>query len=253
MLQSDELTPLLARSDLAQHDKVLCILALEPDETRSVGQLRDIGTHHGLRRIAKWNLSAILSRLNSKGFAVYTGSGWLILDSGLRYLAERELVAVRRPSLANVASDLRKEANIISSATTREFVLEAIDCFEYGLYRGASVLSWVGAMSVLHRHLLSNPALLASFNNEASQRFSKSSKWQRPVKSEDDFGQIGEADQLLVMEKISMIGKNVRQELVKCLDLRNGCGHPNTLVVGENRTAAHLETLIQNVFRQYNA
>jgi hypothetical protein len=51
-----------------------------------------------------------------------------------------------------------------------------------------------------------------------------------------------------VLHAISVIGKSVKDELKGCLKFRNGCGHPNTLVVGETRVAAHLESLINNVY-----
>jgi hypothetical protein len=60
-----------------------------------------------------------------------------------------------------------------------------------------------------------------------------------------------EADFLVIIEAIAVIGKNVRQELEGCLKLRNGCGHPNSLKLGENKVAAHLETLILNVFAKF--
>ncbi len=59
---------------------------------------------------------------------------------------------------------------------------------------------------------------------------------------------MGEYDFLQIVEAISMIGKNVKQELEKQLKLRNACGHPNSLKVSENIAAAHLELLILNVF-----
>jgi hypothetical protein len=60
-----------------------------------------------------------------------------------------------------------------------------------------------------------------------------------------------EFDFLNVIESLSIIGKNVKQELEVCLKLRNGCGHPNSLKIGENKVAAHLETIIQNVFVRF--
>ena len=47
---------------------------------------------------------------------------------------------------------------------------------------------------------------------------------------------------------ISVLGKSVKTELEGCLKLRNGCGHPNSLRISENRVAAHLEILVLNVF-----
>jgi len=39
--------------------------------------------------------------------------------------------------------------------------------------------------------------------------------------------------------------------LKTCLDLRNGCGHPNSLKVSVNKSAAHIETLLQNIFEKF--
>jgi hypothetical protein len=60
-----------------------------------------------------------------------------------------------------------------------------------------------------------------------------------------------EYDFLQVLAAISVIGKSVKDELEVCLKLRNGCGHPNSLLVGEHKASAHIETLIQNVFARY--
>jgi hypothetical protein len=40
---------------------------------------------------------------------------------------------------------------------------------------------------------------------------------------------------LQIAESISMLGKNVKQELEGCLRLRNSCGHPNSLKIGVNK------------------
>ena len=61
-----------------------------------------------------------------------------------------------------------------------------------------------------------------------------------------------EHDFLQVLEAISVIGKSVKNELETCLKLRNGCGHPNSLKIGQNRVAAHLETLVFNVFAVFS-
>jgi hypothetical protein len=62
-----------------------------------------------------------------------------------------------------------------------------------------------------------------------------------------------EHDFLDVICAISVIGNNVKQELDGCLRFRNGCGHPNSLRIGEAKVAAHVETLIQNVFQVFPA
>jgi hypothetical protein len=101
-------------------------------------------------------------------------------------------------------------------------------------------------MSVLYDYVVKRK--LADFNAEAKRR---DSKW-RDARSADGLGRMKEHDFLDIIEAVGVIGKNVKQELQNnCLQLRNSCGHPNTFQVGEHRAAAHLETLIQNVFSKF--
>ena len=145
-----------------------------------------------------------------------------------------------------VAINLRKHLLLISDPLTSQFLEEAIACYEYGLYRAGVVMAWVGAVSLLHEYVFVNH--LVDFNTEAHRR---NSKWKH-AKTKDDLGKMKEFDFLDVLETISIIGKNVKQELQNCLQLRNGCGHPNSLQVGQNKVAAHIETLTLNVFAKFS-
>jgi hypothetical protein len=71
-------------------------------------------------------------------------------------------------------------------------------------------------------------------------------------KATDDLARMKEYDFLQIIEKPSIIRKNVKQELEKQRKLRNGCGHPNTLQISENLVAAHIEILILNVFGKFS-
>lgn len=97
-------------------------------------------------------------------------------------------------------------------------------------------------MSVLYDHVVANH--LSAFNMEATRR---DAKW-RTARTADDLAHMKEHDFLQVLEFISVIGKSVKGELESCLKLRNGCGHPNSLQIAENRVAGHIETLVLNVF-----
>ena len=143
------------------------------------------------------------------------------------------------------AKSLRAHLQKRTSKDTRAFVEEAVSCFERKLYRSAVVLTWIGAISVIYEHVVANK--LAEFNAEALKR---DAKW-RPAKNADGLGRIGEFDFLQICQALGVIGKNVREELEVCLKLRNGCGHPNSLKVAESRVAAHIETLMQNVFEVF--
>ncbi|AEI93363.1 hypothetical protein RLO149_c013620 [Roseobacter litoralis Och 149] len=171
--------------------------------------------------------------------------GWELTDAGKMHLRNMGVSKVS-PAAMQVAVDLRAHLDNITDSQTRDFVEEAIKCHEAELYRSAIVMSWLGAMDVLHKHVHANH--LAPFNAEAFRIAGK--KWKKAVTA-DDLGKMGESDFLDRLEGLSIIGKNAKAQLKAALDLRNGCGHPNSLHVGPNKSAAHIETLLQNVFSKF--
>lgn len=239
MLKSDELKSWLHK-DLGRLDKVLLVLATQDDPV-AVSKISELAEAAGLRAMRKWNVSAILGA--SKGKAIRT-SGWELTDAGKMHLRDLGVTTIS-PAAMQVAIDLRKYLTDITDEQTRNFVEEAIKCHEAELYRSAIVMSWLGAVDILQRHVHQNR--LADFNAEASR---VNSRWRAAV-SQDDIGKMGESEFLDRMEALSIIGKNVKAQLKGCLDLRNGCGHPNTLKVSVNKSAAHIETLLQNVFEKF--
>ncbi|AXX99717.1 hypothetical protein BAR1_06210 [Profundibacter amoris] len=172
-------------------------------------------------------------------------SGWEITNAGKLHLRNLGVSKIS-PAAMQVAVDLRAHLDKISDDETRSFVEEAIKCHEAELYRSAIVMSWLGAMDVLHKYVCANR--LANFNTEATRIMGR--KWKVAVTS-DDLGKMGESDFLNRIEGLSIIGKNVKAQLKAALDLRNGCGHPNSLKVSANKSAAHIETLLENVFQKF--
>lgn len=240
MLKSDELKQWLHK-DLGKLDKVLLVLATQ-DQPVAVAKINELAEAAGFRAMRRWNVSATLG--SSKGKAIRT-SGWELTDAGRMHLRGLGVASIS-PAAMQVAVDLRGHLSKITDAQTRDFVEEAIKCHEAELYRSAIVMSWLGAVDVLQKHVHQNH--LATFNAEAARVSGK--KWKTAV-SQDDIGKMGEGDFLDRIEVLSIIGKNVKAQLKGCLDLRNGCGHPNSLKVSVNKSAAHIETLLQNVFEKF--
>ena len=233
---------LLAKPELTRREKMLLCLAREPLEPRQVKDVRETAVALGLRNASSWNVSQLLSEL--QGLAIRTKAGWELTGTGQIRVGELAGAAMSGRAV-RVAAGLRRHLGTIQDDTTRGFVEEAVQCLENALYRAAIVLSWVGAVSVLQQHVAR--LRLQDFNQEASRRFKK---W-RPARTVDDLSRAREADFLLIIESISVVGKSVKQELEAALKLRNGCGHPNSLQVGEARAAAHVESLILNVYSKF--
>jgi hypothetical protein len=241
LFDSSELKRLLPRDDISRKIKTLAILSVDEAKPKTVSEIKAIAEKHGLREIKKWNVSQVLS--STLGMAVHLPDGWEITDIGIKFLEEQGLVSVS-PTRQHQA-DLRKAAEIISSKSTLAFIEECIMALETNLLRSAVTLSWVGAISILYDNVLSNH--LIDFNSELQKRNPK----HKQIKSSDDLATIKEYDFLQIICAISIIGKNVKQELEQCLQLRNSCAHPNSLNIGERKVSAHLEILILNIYQKF--
>jgi len=239
VIDKSRLKDLLSKSEYSKLEKILICLANDVDQPFKVKDIKTLAVSSGLRIAKNWNISQALSASN--GLAVRTDYGWELTLDGRKRVAE--IVGPSAlSSIPTVASSLRQYLPGLTDKQTKEFIEEAIKCYENNHLRAAVVLSWVGAISMLHKHVIENN--LVDFNAEALRR---DSRWKN-AKTTDDLGRMKEHDFLNIIEKLSIIGKNVKQELEACLKLRNSCGHPNSLKIGESRVASHMEILIMNVF-----
>lgn len=241
MLPEAALRDVLSRSDLDRTGKLLACLAVDAGTAKTVGRIKELARSQGLRAAQTWNVSTYLAR--STGKASRVADGWILTTAGRTYI--RSLNLAPATALTAAASGLRTHSTSIQNAETRRFVEEAIGCLESQHYRAAVVLTWVGAVSLLYDHVVNNA--LAPFNAEATRRNPK----HRPATTTDDLARLKESDFLDYLEGCSIIGKSIRKELGVCLDLRNGCGHPNSLKFAEARVAAHVEALVLNVFVRF--
>jgi len=249
LLAEDRLKDSLHKKRLRRLDSVLLTLAVDCDKPKNGVRIRELARSAGLPEIQKWNLTDILNK--AKPLAVKLPDGWILTSAGRDRVQSLEVIPSKKsPQAVKAATQLHSLLSNIKTQQTAAFVTEAIACFEAGYYRASVVLSWAGAISLLYDHVLNN--CLAAFNAEARKR---DAKW-KDAKTNDDLARMKEADflDLIAAPPLSIIGKNVKQELKNnCLELRNGCGHPSSLVIGETRVASHLETLILNVFQPFKS
>ena len=232
---------LFARIDLPKKDIILLTLFYDNNEPKSVSRIRDIAAQFGKHEVKKWDVSTILSRL--KPNAVRLKEGWCLTDVGKKLI--NDLGYIDKSPLRAHENLLRSYLDNINALDVKAFLSEAISCLEHKLLRSSVVLSWVGAISILHDEVLKNH--LADFNSEYIKRFPKN----KNIKMKDDFSNIKEYDFLQIIASISMIGKNVKQQLELSLQLRNSCGHPNSLTIGEHMVQSHLEFLIKNIYEVF--
>lgn len=239
-LSDAELKLLLQADGLQRIDRVLLTLATF-SQPASVKDIRSKAESVGCRMVG-WNISDIIAR--AKGVAIQINGGYELSEKGKAKLPELG-VTWGRPAATQVAVDLRTHLANVTDKDTRSFVEEAIACYEARLFRSAIVMSWLAAVDVLKKAVVKSH--LARFNAEASR---VDAKWKIAITA-DDIGAMKEGDFLNRLVAISVIGKNTKQRLEQALTLRNGAGHPNSLQVGQNEVAAHIEALLRNVFEVF--
>lgn len=245
MLIKERLINLLHEDEYLRYEKILIILAVEVNNPKSVKDINYLGSEAGLTEIYTWQAGAILNNNKKRGLAVHLKKGWILTDKGKRYLTKDLNIDIKSKRVAETATSLRNLLNDITDVNTKDFLSEAVSCFESKNFRAAVVLSWVGAMSVLQNHVAQN--YLTKFNSEATRR---NAKWKNAMNAED-LTRMKEKDFLNILVELSIIGKGVKGQLEHSLKLRNSCGHPCTLEIGENTVASHIEILIKNVFQKF--
>lgn len=241
-LSASQLQNILLDKGRSQRDKLLVILSTSDGKAKSTAEIREIAVANGLRSAKTWKPSSILA--SGPSLAALLADGWQLTAAGSSRV-QAVLGSMGSPPIAKPAQDLRAHLKKIRQADTHAFLSEAVSCLEAGHLRAAVVLSWVGAMSQLYELVVNTE--LGSFNAEALRR---DPKW-KVAKTADDLARMKEHEFLNVLETLSILGKNVKAELQNALSLRNACGHPNSLKIGNSRVAGHIEVLLLNVFQKY--
>jgi hypothetical protein len=243
MLTLEQLKQSVHQKDITKTDAALLCVAASESKSISTNAVKKLAMEAGVKGAKKINFGAHLGSAEDKVFK--TPNGWELTDGGRKYVAKLAAQELSVSPAASEALTLRALLPKLQNDDARAFLTEAIVCAEQSLMRAAVVLSWIGAMALFHDVVLKSH--LGAFNSEAARR---DPKW-KAAKTVDDLGKMKEATFLEVAETISVIGKNVKQELEGCLKLRNGCGHPNSLKIGPNKVAAHLEILALNVYAKF--
>lgn len=243
MLTLEQLKQAVHRKDVTKTDVALLCLAAAGAKDAPTVTIRKLAIESGVKGTKTINFSSHLNSVEDKAFK--GPKGWELTDIGRKYVAGLAAQEMAASPAAAEAQSLRVLLPKLKNENAREFLTEAIVCAEQSLFRAAVVLSWAGAMALLHDYAVSKH--LVNINAEALKR---NPKW-KPAKTTDDLGKMNEASFLEIAATVSMFGKNVKNELDTCLKLRNACGHPNSLKIGPNKVAAHLEILALNVYAVY--
>ena len=127
----------------------------------------------------------------------------------------------------------------------RDYLIEALGCYQFGLYRATILMVWNAVMQ--HLYGLVDRQMLAVMENENRRRSNGNSKNYRELKEPGDLRYLSEREFIELAETAGLYDRNGRRVLLRHLETRNLCGHPTSYQPGESETTNLVESLLQNI------
>jgi hypothetical protein len=151
-------------------------------------------------------------------------------------------------STVEVAKILKDLPASVPDVVEREFLNEALICFEHKAFRAAVVMTWNLAYSHLLEFILTHH--LAAFN--AKYPFVLPGKWAKakakPISAYDDFSvDLQESEVLEIAKSANAISTDVFKVLHSKLGRRNSAAHPSSVVIGQLQMDEFIHDLVTNV------
>lgn len=174
-------------------------------------------------------------------------NGGYKLQRHMREALSRKLGAEK--VTAQTSATLRGLEHKLPEGTHKEFLKEAIDCFEAGANRATIVMVWILAMDHLFAHILVHK--LAAFNAALAQNTDRSVKV-KVIAQRDDFSEMKESKFIELCRTAKIISNDVRKILDQKLETRNTSAHPSGVTFNKSKVIDFVEDLVDNVVLKYS-
>lgn len=150
------------------------------------------------------------------------------------------------PVTAQTSATLRGLEHKLPAGAEREFLNEAVKCFEAGANRAAIVMTWIMAMDHLFAHILAHR--LSDFNDALSK---DNGVKLRSVTKRDDFTEIKETRFIELCRAAGIISNDIRKILDQKLGTRNSCAHPSGVTINRSKVVDFIEDLVDNIIVKF--
>ena len=191
------------------------------------------------------NVSARLSEgLKAKPPKYIKTKGTYKLQRHMREALSKKLGA--EAVTAQTSATLRGLGHKLPAGADKEFLKEAVDCFEIGANRAAIIMTWILAMDHLFAYILAHK--LVDFNLALSN--DKGVKI-NSVSQRDDFTEIKETKFIELCRAAGIVSNDIRKILDQKLGTRNSCAHPSGMTINKSKVIDFIEDLVDNVILKF--
>ena len=149
-----------------------------------------------------------------------------------------------RPTAIVIKNELKRHLATLSDPDLRDYLHEAVSCFEHGFSRAAIVLSWCSAYAILRQWLFSRH--VASMNAVMA-------RWKTPktITRIEDFDEISERVVIDTARTAGAFTKEQHKQIVMLLDQRNSFAHPTGRRAQAPISEAYLTQVIDEVIAKF--
>jgi len=150
-----------------------------------------------------------------------------------------------RPTAVVVKSGLEKHLAALKDPALKEYLTEAINCFDSQYFRAAIVMGWCAGYAIFRQYLFSRH--LTAINTTMSA-------WKTPKKINviEDFDELGERVVIDTAKSASAITKEQLKQLVKLLDERNSFAHPSGRKVSPSLAESYLIQIMDEIIKKFS-
>lgn len=151
---------------------------------------------------------------------------------------------IARQAPAQALHSLREAAER-APTSYRQYLEEAIDCYEALAYRGAVLMVWAATIDHIYSVIEAHRSGFKMLQAANFARFETSSTY-RKIGKKNDLLYLNDKNLFLICEDAGVMNKNARLILDDALSTRNRCGHPTGYKVGREEAVIFIERLINN-------
>ena len=193
------------------------------------------------------NINAYLliqsSKKGDKQIIIKKGNGFILERF---YQQELENNIDTGPAKINVKKSLTNLLTKIKDPNEKNFLQEAINCYEIDARRASIIMVWNLTLSHLYNYILQYK--LSDFNKSlAKDKGVKRSS----VSKVDDFEDIKEIKFIELAKAAGIISNSIRKILDAKLIIRNMYAHPSDLKISKEKVNEFIKDLIENVVLKY--
>lgn len=144
--------------------------------------------------------------------------------------------------LIEISESLYESLSRIPNADEQGYIQEALACLDDRVkaYRAAVLMGWAGTIYHLRKKVE-----VIGFARFCQTYEALSLGKPKHISHIDDLEFCKDKDFLLVVERMGILDKAIREQLENCLDLRNACGHPTQVAPKIHRVKAFFEDIIE--------